>query len=76
MADTKALEESRKLTEFFDIFDKTPNKVVYGEAEINYAFNEGAIKDFMIIDGLLRSHDFKKRSKFENLIKRMKEEGI
>ena len=49
---------------------------MYGEKELMFAYKEGAIKDFMISDGLLRSNDFKKRKKFETLVNKMEREGI
>ena len=61
LLDTKALKEVQKLEEFFQTLEKSANKAVYGKKEILFAKKEGAIKDLMIVDSLLRSTNFSTR---------------
>lgn len=75
LEDTKAVKESQKLTEFFDMLQKSPDRAVYGEKEIAIAHREGAIRSLLIVDGLLRSKNFNTRKKYAKLKKELDQSG-
>lgn len=72
LGDTKALQESKKLDEFFTILDECSNKVVYGDKEVYFALEEMAIKDLLISNNLLKSTNFGQRKKYMELVEEVK----
>lgn len=75
LQDTKAIKEAQKLKEFFLTLENNSNKACYGEKEIYFALDKGAIKSLLITDGLLKSNNFTIREKFERLVKKCKRQG-
>ena len=75
LKDTKAIKEAQKLKEFFKTLENNSNKACYGEKEVNYALQKGAIKTLLITDGLLKSNNFTIRGKFEKLVKKCERQG-
>lgn len=75
LEDTKAVRETQKLTEFFEMLQKSPERAVYGEKEIAIAHREGAIKSLLIIDGLLRAKNFTVRRKYTKLKNELESAG-
>lgn len=75
LGDTQAFKESAKLEEFFKTLDQCPNKVVYGEKEVNFALEENAVKDLLISDNLLRSTNFRLRKKFIQWVEKAENQG-
>ena len=76
LEDTKAVKESKKLAEFFDMLQKNPDRAVYGEKEIAIAHREGAIRSLLIVDGLIRSKNFSIRKKYTKLKKELENAGV
>lgn len=76
LEDTKAVKESQKLGEFFDMLQKSPDRAVYGQKEIVIAHREGAIKSLLIIDGLLRSKNFNVRKRYTKLKNELDSQGV
>jgi len=75
LEDTKAVRETQKLGEFFEMLQKSPERAVYGEKEIAIAHREGAIKSLLIIDGLLRAKNFNVRRKYTKLKNELESAG-
>ena len=75
LEDTKAVKETQKFEEFFDILQKNPDCAVYGQREVLHAQEQNAIKTLLITDGLLRSKNFAVRKKFSQFKKEVEMKG-
>lgn len=75
LADTKAVQEVKKLEEFYTIFMKNSSLGVFGEKEVRYAHENNAIKTLLITDGLLRSRNYVIRRKMIALVDKIRDDG-
>lgn len=75
MTDTKAIEQAKKLDDFFTVIRLNSQKAVYGYTEVKLAHSMSAIKDLLVTDQLFRSTNFKARKKMIRLIDEVKAHG-
>jgi protein pelota len=75
LEDTKAVKEMEKLEAFFTTMQKNPNCAVYGDKEVAFASESGAIKLLLISDGLVRAKNFSKRKKYAKLVEEIEASG-
>lgn len=67
MENTKAINQSKALEEFYSIMQKDENKVAYGEKEVTRCIKMKAVQKLLIGDFLFRTKDFNKRRIFNQL---------
>ena len=75
LEDTKAVKEVKKLEEFYATFMKNSNLAVFGEKEVRFSHEQGAIKSLLITDGLLRSRNYVTRRKMVKFVNSIQNSG-
>jgi len=73
--DTKAVEETRALNNFFDMLNTDEDKAIYGLKHVETAIENGAIDTLLISDSLFRSNDVQLRRKYSAMVERVKKSG-
>ncbi len=58
MENTKAINQSKVLEEFYNVMKNNENKVAYGEKEVERCIKMKAVAKLLISDFLFRNKDF------------------
>jgi protein pelota len=67
MENTKAVNQSRVLEEFYNVMKVHENRVAYGEKEVTRCIRMKAVQKLLISDFLFRNKDFEKRRNINKL---------
>jgi protein pelota len=73
MENTKAINQSKVLEEFYNVMKVNENRVAYGEKEVAKCIRMKAVQKLLISDYLFRNKDFEKRRNINKLYEEVKE---
>jgi len=75
LADTKARGEVAALERFHKALNDDPDRAYYGLKHVERADAEDAVEELLVADSLFRSHDFRVRRRYVDLVESVRESG-